>query len=230
MWWAHARDLHGRHEGLLNPTEAKRRASYSLPPDRDVFTLGVVITRAVLGAHLQIAPERVVIDRTCPDCARPHGWPRLPHAPDITISVSHSGSCVAVAFALGPRIGLDVESLHRTVRPGLADVVLSEPERAALDRTTPGSLPSAFLRYWVRKEAVLKATGDGLRVPPADVTVSAPDQAPTLLAWSNRPGLPSRMSLVDLASDSQHLASLAVLDGLLTPQELDIRGILAALQ
>jgi 4'-phosphopantetheinyl transferase len=44
-----------------------------------------------------------------------------------------------------------------------------------------------FLRYWTRKEAVLKATGDGLRVPMDELVVSAPEEAAELRSWRGRP-------------------------------------------
>jgi 4'-phosphopantetheinyl transferase len=216
------------HVDLLNRVERDRRAAYYAAVDRDAFTLGVAITRAVLGVHLGIPPQRVDIDRTCPDCPRPHGQPRLAEAADISFSVTHSGLCVAVAFAAGGTVGIDVERRDRTYEAASTDLVLSESERGTFDRLRPASQRS-FLRYWVRKEAVLKATGDGLRVPMTDLTVSAPDEPPRLIRWAGRPELPSRVALADLNCDAAYSASLAMVDGRFTAHEFDGSTILRAL-
>jgi 4'-phosphopantetheinyl transferase len=217
------------HAHLLDPIERKRRADYRSATDRDAFTLGVVTTRAVLAAHLHVPPERVVIDRTCGDCARPHGRPHVLGNPDIDFSVTHSGGCVAVAFATGRTIGVDVERRDRTVRAALPDAVLSATERATLGGMPPAHQRPGFLRYWVRKEAVLKATGHGLRVPMADLTVSPPHEHPRLIRWVGRPDLPSQLDLVDLQSDKTYVASLAMIGGRLRTHEFDARAILASL-
>ena len=55
---------------------------------------------------------------------------------------------------------------------GLADVALTPRERLALRRLPSEQRSSAALTWWVRKEAVLKATGDGMFVAPADMFTS----------------------------------------------------------
>jgi 4'-phosphopantetheinyl transferase len=134
-----------------------------------------------------------------------------------------------VAFAAGGTVGIDVEQRNRTYEAAPADLVLSERERSAFDRLRPASQWCSFLRHWVRKEAVLKATGDGLRVPMTDLTVSAPDEPPRLIRWAGRPELPSRVALADLNCDAAYAASLAMVDGRLTAHEFDGSTILRSL-
>jgi uncharacterized glyoxalase superfamily protein PhnB len=70
---------------------------------------------------------------------------------------------------------------------------------------------AAFVRYWVRKEAVLKATGHGLSVPPRRLTVSPPDAPAALLSWTGRPTPHLPVHLVDLPAPEGYAAGLASL-------------------
>ena len=64
----------------------------------------------------------------------------------------------------------------------------------------------------VRKEAVLKAAGDGLRVPPSDVVVSPLGEPPRLLAWDHAPPAPVHLQDIDVAA-TRHAACVAVVAG-----------------
>ena len=105
-------------------------------------------------------------------------------------SVAHSGDLVAVAVARTP-VGVDVEQLDGRPHPlggdgdpeALARLVLSAAERAALAAVPPAGRARAFLVAWTRKEAVTKATGDGLRAAFSDVVVAADAGPPRLVSW-----------------------------------------------
>jgi len=213
-------------ERLLDPVERERRAAYRERADRDRFTIGVAVSRVVLGAHLGVAPERVSIDRTCPQCGRPDGRPRLADEAGVRFSVSHSGDLVVVAFAVDGAVGVDVERWDPLRGPEVAPVILSPAERADFDALPTADQSRAFFRYWVRKEAVLKATGDGLGVQLRDLTLSASDQPPRLVDWAGRPELPARVYLVDLPRDPGYAASLAFVDGSPEVHEFDADGVL----
>lgn len=208
VWWAPLRGVdRARLEPLLDPVERERMAAYRRQPDRDRFLLGCGIVRLGCAAYLGRAPETIALDRRCADCDKPHGKVRLASdgaAPALRFSVSHSGDYVGVAFAQGAEVGLDVERLR--------DVAVSELARMVLARHETVSSTVDFFRYWTRKEAAVKATGDGLRTPLAGLTVSAPDQPPAILAWPERAEVLPRIRLYDLADRIGHRAALAVLD------------------
>ncbi len=229
VWWAHLADCRPAYQRLLNQVEAGRRAAYRVAADQDRFTLGVALTRTVLAAYLSLAADEVKLDRSCPGCGRPHGRPRLLTGAGPAFSVSHSGDVVGVAFADAPAVGLDVEQVNPARAEGLAASVLSPAEREEFDRSDPAERGSAFFRYWVRKEALLKATGEGLRVPLRDLTVSPAQGSPRLLEWAGRPAAPARFALYDLAGGPGHPASLAVLDGHPEVREYDASALLRTL-
>jgi 4'-phosphopantetheinyl transferase len=221
VWWARRQDAAPRLVGLLDPAERERWAGYRSDADRERFLVGCGLAKAAIAARTGQRPADVSLDRTCRQCGRPHGKPSV--RPDGTpsggleLSVAHSGDLVAVAVAMAP-VGVDVEQLdgRRHELGGgdsasLARMVLAEPERAALAAVHPSGRARAFLVAWTRKEAVTKATGDGLRVPFGDVVVLGPDAgAPRLLAWPY-PRDPGSVSLLDLEAAPGYVAALAVL-------------------
>jgi 4'-phosphopantetheinyl transferase len=232
VWWAALTQCAGWHTRLLDATESARRRSYLRAADRDRFTVGVALTRLVLGAYLGVPPAGVPLDRTCGHCGRPHGRPRLAAAAALAahtalaahadtavdFSVSHAGDVIGLAIArshdgTGARrtVGLDVELMDAAAaREAPVDIVLSAAEHLAYRRLDAAARPTAFFRSWVRKEAVLKATGDGLRVSMTHLTMSAFDQPPRLTAWQGRPGYPALVSMHDLPARPGYLATLAL--------------------
>lgn len=203
VWWGAVAAYAPWHDTLLDQAERERRDRYAFEADRARFAVGAALLRLVAGRMLGVAPELVAVDRRCRTCGRPHGKPGLgaggPH-----LSVSHSGSYAAVATCQDAPVGVDVEHVaRRTDYQALVRHVLSPEEApAAVDA-------AAFLRYWVRKEALVKATGDGLGAGLRQVTVSGPQEPPRLLSYPGQPGL--RAALHDLAGRPGHPAALAVL-------------------
>ncbi|RMI30779.1 4'-phosphopantetheinyl transferase superfamily protein [Actinomadura harenae] len=204
VWWAERTAATPALTAVLDPTERARRERYLRDADRERFTLGVALTRFALGDLLGLPPERVEIDRACPDCDKPHGRPRVAGRPDAPqVSVSHSGDRIGVAVSSHGPLGLDVEET-RKVADDIAGHVLATGETAA---TT-----AELLVFWTRKEALLKATGDGLRVPMPRLRTSPAGEEPRLLAWAGRDDHPGRFVLHELAPGPGYSAHLALLD------------------
>lgn len=185
VWWAGPVDPASRPDlvALLDPHERARLAALRREPDRARYLAAHALARRVLGTRLGADPAGLELGRTC-RCGAPHGKPRLAARPDAPgFSLTHSGALVAVALADGP-VGVDVEQ-HRTLTDpaGLARHALSPAERRA---GTPG--PAGFLVTWARKEALLKATGDGLSRPMATITLSAPGTPARVLDWPDADG------------------------------------------
>jgi 4'-phosphopantetheinyl transferase len=234
VWWAHRQDASPRLSGLLDHVERSRWAAYRRDADRERFLVGCALAKTVIAARTGQRAAEVSFDRTCPRCGKPHGKPAVrPGGPQF--SVAHSGDLVAVAVAAAP-VGVDVEQVDgRPREPGggdpaaLAHLVLAEPERAALAAVHPSGQARAFLVAWTRKEAVTKATGDGLRVPFGDVVVTSHTAAPRLVAWPY-PWDPGRVSLLDLDPGPGYVAALAVLGRCHTVRAGDGSALLASLE
>lgn len=200
VWWWHAPlDTTGLH-WLLDEAERARRDRYRTALDAARFVAGAAVVRCAAGLVVGVAPDRVVVDRTCEVCGAPHGRPRPSGGGEV--SVTHGGDVVAVARSSGPAVGVDVEPVA-PLDEGVLAVALAPAERAGV---VDGA---GFARVWTRKEAVLKALGTGLRTGPATLEVSAPDAPPALLGLDG--AAPPDCVLRDLDAGPGHAAALAVL-------------------
>ena len=152
-------------ELLLSDGERTRMAGYQSPVRRMRFAVGRAAVRRILSEHLGVAPIGV------PLVAPRHHKPHLHHMNgwiDLRFNVAHSGSTLLCAVARGAEVGVDVE----LDRPGqdvaaVIDTAFSQSERNKIDGLPPKDRYRAALLQWTRKEALLKATGAGLRTPPA---------------------------------------------------------------
>lgn len=126
--------------------------------------VGRALVRSLLSRELGVAALSMEF------IANPWGKPALPGC-GIEFSISHSGNAVWVALCRGIAVGVDVESQDAVADPhGMADV-FHPAERAALLELPSADAQSAFLRCWTRKEAVIKALGEGLSRPLASFCV-----------------------------------------------------------
>jgi 4'-phosphopantetheinyl transferase len=130
----------------------------------------------------------------------------------LDFNVSHSADRVLCAIATGRAVGVDLEY----VRP-LSDVVeiaarvLSKGEQATFEKALPGARDRMFFEFWTRKEAFIKATGDGLSFPVHRIEVALPaGQSSRLLSLSDAGRGKARWTLHALVTDPAYAAALVV--------------------
>ncbi|MEA2149356.1 MAG: 4-phosphopantetheinyl transferase [Solirubrobacteraceae bacterium] len=207
LWWAWTSAASPHLLDLLDEQERHRHARFRRPQDRALFLVSHALARIVAGRHVATAPGAI---RYCRDVAR-HGKPRFTgSAAALELSISHSGERIVVALSRAVALGVDVERVSATsAERSLVESVLCMPEQRALMALPQPAHPWAFCRYWTRKEAVLKATGDGLAVSPKRIVVTSPTSDPALVHWSGprRPAEP--VHLYDLDAAPGYAASLA---------------------
>ena len=163
---------------LLDDGEQRRRTGYRRERDRARFTLAAALLKAAVARELDVVARDVSLDRTCFTCGGPHGRPTVLGA-RVSCSASHSGPFVAVATSSSGQVGIDVEQITDLAFEPLLDQIVANPER--VPRTA-----EEFFRIWTRKEAVLKATGEGLRTPMTSVSMTGADEPPRLLSPTGR--------------------------------------------
>lgn len=152
----------------LSAEELERGACFLRETDRTKHRARNVFLRTALARCLDVAPAEVSY-RT-----GEHGKPELDHprAADWTFNLSHSDDLVLLAIARGRAVGVDVEAQRlRTEVTRMSKQVFTSRERAAMEQIAPDQQLSAFFRGWTRKEAALKATGEGFAREPRTVDV-----------------------------------------------------------
>lgn len=157
-----------RLAALLDDDERARAQRLRAAHDRAAYIAAHALLRAMLSAQCDVAP---------PDwrfAAGEHGKPFLVNGPAQSprFSLSHTRGVAAVAIGEGADIGVDVEAQRAETRSSTArdDLALARrffaPEEiACLEARTGEERRDAFLALWTLKEAVIKATGQGLSAP-----------------------------------------------------------------
>jgi 4'-phosphopantetheinyl transferase len=146
---------------LLSPEEVSRANRFSFEREARRYAASHAVLRWLLGRLMRVPPEDVALR------AEANGKPVLRDGSwGLHFSLSRSGERALVGVAARP-LGVDIECLATPLDvEALAGSVFSPREREAFEQTRPGLRREVFFRSWTRKEAILKATGQGLSVPP----------------------------------------------------------------
>ena len=162
---------------LLDPQERARCDRLSSSPLRHRYAAAHAGLRRVLAHRLRCPPAQILLAR------EPGGKPRLRPGPGrpLHFSLSHAGDHALIAISAAHPVGVDLELLPPPTELA-ADLAsqLSPDESQALAALPTAARGLAMLRCWVRKEALLKASGHGLALAPAALSVSW-DESPRLL-------------------------------------------------
>lgn len=146
-------------EAVLSSDERERAGCYHFDLHRRRFIRGRAALRLLLGEYLGFRPEKLQFSYGS------NGKPFLAGAAanKLWFNVAHSDSLALIAFAEFAEVGVDVEFVRRL--PDFDDLVnrfFSQRESACFGRLQDESKSVAFFNLWTRKEALLKATGDGI--------------------------------------------------------------------
>ncbi|MEV7187279.1 4'-phosphopantetheinyl transferase superfamily protein [Kitasatospora sp. NPDC093102] len=216
VWLSRVPDRPELRFDLLDETERARCSQFVNGRDLALFVTGRTLAKSAVGLLAGIRPEEVLLRALCPDCGGPHGKPWVEgKAAGWELSLSHARDMVAVAVAHGHAVGVDVEYFVPAATPGVPveyELVLTPAERAVVEALPVERRAKACLTLWTRKEAVLKATGEGLNTSMESFTVSPAFTPPELIAWHgpDAPGRP-RLALADLPRVGDCHGALAVM-------------------
>lgn len=191
-------------EPLLSEDEIARADRFRFARDRRRYVTGRGLLRTILARYLRRDPASISFR---------YGRYGRPELPELPFNVSHSEDLGVVAVGLDADIGVDIERLRpEPAEEQVAERFFSPREVVALRSLHRADQPRAFLACWTRKEAFIKALGNGLSLAldSFDVTLR-PSEPPALTrtAWSASE--PGRWGLFDLsASFPGHVAAVAV--------------------
>jgi 4'-phosphopantetheinyl transferase len=180
-------------ESTLSMDEEKRAGRFHFEPDRNDFVAGRGILRAILGSYLEMEPSKVQFEYGAfgkPILANQSANSRL------HFNLAHSDGLFLTAVSRLCPVGVDLERIRVIADPDdLVKQLLSKSE--AVDwQALPNSVKRAvFYNLWTRKEACLKATGEGITERLQEFAVSfmpdeparvvkSPQMSPSTGAWT----------------------------------------------
>jgi 4'-phosphopantetheinyl transferase len=130
----------------------------------------------------------------------PVGKPALAGGDRLRFNLSHSDRYALLAITDGAEVGVDIEQMRPLSDMGaLAERVFSAAERAALMAVPDDRRLEAFFAGWTRKEAYIKARGEGIALLEAIEVALSPAETPRLVRVTDRPDEPERWSIEALS-------------------------------
>ena len=194
---------------ILSEDEVQRADRFAFERDRKHFTVARGLLRLVLSRYLNSDPRQLRF------CYSPYGKPALilpAGADSLFFNVSHAHGLALYALARGSELGVDIEY----VRPipeveRIAQQFFSAQEQATLQALPEDQRLAAFFMCWTRKEAYIKARGEGLSLPLDQFNVSLAPGAPAkLLAVASDEREHTRWALQSLDPGPGYVAALAI--------------------
>jgi 4'-phosphopantetheinyl transferase len=192
---------------LLSPAEKNRAARFHFEEHRNGFIVRHGVLRSVLSFYAGVAPTDIELFE------EPGGKPVMSNS-SVYFNMSQSNGLASFALAREPKLGVDIEwirDIPAVERDTLARDVFSGGEFADLMATNSGERTRAFFSAWTRKEAYVKATGEGLAAPLNRFRVSiALDQPAALIHIEDDTESASDWSLFDLKAPDGYVGALAI--------------------
>ena len=160
----------GSEASVLSLDEITRASRFHFEKDRTHFTRCRSALRRILADYLSIPATEIRFEYLT------SGKPQLAAEQNLRalqFNVSHSANMALIAVGSEHRLGVDIEKIRGDVDiTALAERFFSLRERAGLQALPDHLRVPGFFACWTRKEAFLKATGEGLSFPLADFSVT----------------------------------------------------------
>lgn len=193
----------------LSHDERAKAERFHFQKDRNEFVLARGVLRQLISYYIKVPAHRLSFQYTA--YAKPYLSEEFCSS-RLKFNVSHSHGIILLAFTIGRELGIDVEQMR-------ADFATEEIARnffSTHEVSTLQSLPEtlrveAFYNAWTRKEAFIKAIGEGLSIPlnKFDVTL-APGESARLLATRIEGEFTAKWSMKSLECDRGFKAAIAV--------------------
>jgi 4'-phosphopantetheinyl transferase len=174
LWWARVDPETPSDDDLLDPAERERAARFWKDRDRRRFAGRRAFLRRMLGTYLGLEPASLVF------VEGEHGKPVLERrrGQHLSFNLSHADGRVLLGLSRERELGVDVEAHRlRTEVDRMARQVFTTTECTSFDGLEHELRTLAFFRAWTRKEAALKATGEGFAREPRTLEVGLAPRA-----------------------------------------------------
>jgi 4'-phosphopantetheinyl transferase len=193
---------------VLSLDEQQKADRFHFEQDRTRHVVGRGVLRSILARCMKTEAERLRFEYN------KFGKPRLADGPTqpLQFNVSHSGDLVLIALTIERAVGIDVERTRNDLEvERIAASYFSLHERRTLHSLPAHQRRDAFFDCWTRKEAYIKAIGDGLSLPLDQFDVCfLPGQEPRLLATRPDPAEAGRWVFRALDLGPDYKAAVAV--------------------
>ncbi len=197
-----------RLHALLSSSESAKAERFRFAKDRNHFVARRGILRGILSRYLEQSPSEIDFR---------HGRFGKPEVNgdfvrgNLQFSVSHSGDLALYAVTRACAIGVDVEHIRPFPQfEEIASRFFSSNERGVLMALRPEQQTDGFFACWTRKEAFLKATGQGIGEDLAKVEVTlTPWDDPEFLSIKGEPRARAEWQLRSFSPAPGYLAALA---------------------
>lgn len=151
-----------RCTGWLDEEERHRAARLVREENQRHYVLAHGGLRAVLRKYLGVLPDKIVVGRSA--TGKPFLTGDLRDRSAITFNLSHAHGRALIAVSKGQEIGVDLELVRSDVQvTKLSERYFTRSEHTTIMQATEEQRARRFFRYWVAKEALLKAQGIGLQ-------------------------------------------------------------------
>lgn len=142
---------------LLDANEQARAKRFHFEKDRNQFIASHGILRKILSGYLNVSPEKIIFSYN------EFGKPFIANQSDIQFNLSHSKNIALIGVTKNYSIGIDIEYIKQMRDiDAIAERYFSAHEYSALKQLSTEEKQLAFFNGWSRKEAFLKAHGQGL--------------------------------------------------------------------
>ena len=194
---------------LLSTDEQERARRFYFERDRRRYIVARSTLRKLLGVYLHCAPSTIRFTYAA------QGKPALaeqPSSQQLHFNVSHSQESALFAFVWDREVGVDIEAMRSEVEIEGIFPSISSPEELSRWETIPASAKrAAFFSLWSRKEALVKAIGQGIGYPLQEVTVGFSEQLPQQIRLAQTLDAQSReWQIWELPVESNFRAALAI--------------------
>jgi 4'-phosphopantetheinyl transferase len=161
---------------LMDREELDRAERFRRSQDHDSFIVSHGVLRYLLGTYLQQEPVAIRF------VSGAQGKPLLESETGVEFNITHSGDLTAMAFSSRCPVGIDLERIRPFAQlEQIARDFLSAEEASEITSLDGAEQRRAFFRCWTRKEAILKATGEGLSASLDSFRVTLLPEAPARL-------------------------------------------------
>jgi 4'-phosphopantetheinyl transferase len=194
---------------VLSNDERVRASRFRFHTDSDRFIAARSSQRTILARYLWTQPAELKFE------VNSFGKPHLAGGPDklgLRFNLSHSHDMALLAVARNRDVGVDLEFRRSDFATDeVAQRFFSRSEVNRLGAIAPEHKTEAFFNCWTRKEAYIKARGEGLSFPLDQFDVSFASDAPPALLGNRRDATEvSRWSFEELSPANGYAAALTV--------------------